>query len=247
MRHAELLVEADVLRRKRGGDGDADARRNAGLEATRLKRDALNVVAEIAKINRAIELLGPITESINSRLNIVHYHYKNWKDVKETGTYAGKLSERLGGNGHVNAIKYNAEVIAFLQNAHALCDSLPYVLNLYLRVVSFDSRSIGWTQQSIELLETGARNLGENLLADRLVAFSKQPLFSKLQDIVNCAKHKHLVPIFYANGRTVFAESDGEWKASETDVHEFMVAVDNVLLPLVLDMLRLTSQHCPSS
>lgn len=183
---------------------------------------------------------------MNRRFDIVHYHYDNWMEVREKGTYAARLVDRWGGDGYINAIKYNAEVIAFLQNVHALCDTLPYIMNLYFRVIDLDNRSIGWNERTLSQLVAAAVKNEEAELAERLTKFSEHPRFIELQSIVNCAKHKNLIPVFYKESSAYFGELDGEWKASEIDVHHFMLEVDGVLLSQVEDMLRIASEW-PSS
>jgi len=228
------------------GEGDVSARRAAGREATRLKLDAKAIKQRIAQVDKAIKLFGPIVPSINRRLDIVHYHYDNWLEVSEKGTYSARLVDRWGGDGYINAIKYNAEVIAFLQNMHALCDTLPYIMNLYFRVIDLENRSIGWNGRTFPQLVAAAVQNGEAELADRLTKFSEHPRFVELQSIVNSAKHKHLIPVFYKNSSAYFGELDGEWKASEIDVHQFMLEVDDVLLSEVQDMLRIASEWSSS-
>jgi len=239
---ARRAAEEQIFIKNHAG---AIERSAAGQEATRLKHAVRAIEDQLKQVDAATSLLGPVVPSINQRVKNVHYHYDNWLEVKERGIYAAKLSSRAGGDGYINATKYNAEVAAFLQNVHALCDSLPYILNLYFRIFDLDSRSIGWSERCIDLLADAARSRGEMLLADQLIVFAAHPKFLKLQDIVNCSKHKHLVSIFYKGDSTFFAELSDGWQASDTDVHEFMLAVDDQLLPLFLKMIELAS-HQPS-
>lgn len=174
---------------------------------------------------------------------MVHYHYNNWMAVEKTGLTAARIVSKLGGDGYVNTPAYNAEVIAFLQNVHALCDSLPYILNLYFRVHDFSYRKIGWNKITLNLLEDAARETGEENLSTRLKEFSKNDLFIKLQDLVNCAKHKHLIPIFFHEGRAVFAKLDGKWLPSSLEVHQFLLRIDNELIPLVWAILRIAAER----
>jgi hypothetical protein len=232
-----------VLQEVRIASSCNDEKKSAGIEMSVLKKQLRAHEQTLMKVRQGIALMIPITPSINRRLDAVHYHYENWFKVIEKGTYAAQLSVSLGGDGYINAPKYNAEVIAFLQNTHALCDSLPYVLNLYLRAFDLERRDIGWKKDKLRALRDAAAANGEVELAQHLESFAENTRFLKLQDIVNCSKHKHLVPMFLSHGKVFFAKLDGSWTPSDIDVHEFMVGVDNELLGQVEKMLQLAADH----
>ena len=246
--HLQLLVDQGrvrlaTLQEARAAGDRTEEKKSGAIEVRMLEKQLESYDQTLQKVRQGIELMIPIAPSINRRLAAIHYHYENWLEVIEKGTYAATLSVRLGGDGYINAVKYNAEVIAFLQNTHALCDSLPYVLNLYLRAFELDSRNIGWRKGKLQKLRDTAVAKGEAELARHLDLFAENARFLKLQDIVNCSKHKHLVPMFLRNGKVFFAKLDGSWKPSDIDVHEFMVGVDNELVDQVEKMLRLAASH----
>ncbi|MES2298681.1 MAG: hypothetical protein V4582_16675 [Pseudomonadota bacterium] len=235
-----LLAEAKVFADQRK-TGDTESRRTAGKEATRLRRLAQQMCDELEQITVALDLLGHIIASLNRRQEMAHYHYSNWLEVEEKGVYAAKAFQKLGGDGYVNAIKFNAEVLAFLQNVHAICDSFPFALNLYLRSCDFGSRSIGWNEKTMEAFRLSTATSGEIELFNRVERFFADEVFLTLQGIVNCAKHKHLVPIYFNGTKTVFGKLDGKSGHSDLVVKEVMIKVHDVLLPLLIEMLRLVS------
>jgi hypothetical protein len=233
-----LLVDASVFANQRK-NGDAKSRCADGKESTRLKKEAQEKSEEIDQIAVAVDMLRYIVPSLNRRQEIAHYHYSNWLEVEEKGVYAAILSRKLGGDGYVNAITYNAEVLAFLQNVHAICDSFPYLLNLYLRTCDFESRSIGWNDKTMDAFRGASKNSSEKELLKKLENFFTNAAFLTLQKIVNCAKHKHIIPIYFNGTKAVFGKLDGESGLSDLGVKDVMIDVHDSLLPLVFEMLQL--------
>lgn len=239
-----LLADAKRYSAKRE-EGDVASRCAAGKEASRLKKEAACIGKEIKKIELAENLLQTIVLSLNLRQATAHYHYSNWLEVEEKGIYAAMLDLRLGGNGYVNAVKYNAEVLAFLQNVHAICDSFPYLLNLYLRSFDFESKTIGWNASTLNGFRETLSSIGEQLLLRKLDKFCSNEDFHTLQKIVNCAKHKHVIGIYFDGSKTFLGKLNGEAGPSDLGVKEAMIKFHDSLLPLIFEMLDLALVGTP--
>lgn len=237
-----MLAEAAALTTQRDNKDDpVESRIKASKDASNLRDRAKEIQNEIEQINIADALLGRIVSTLNLRKDIALYHYINWCENEECGLYAAQLSLKLGGDGYVNTPKYNAEVLGFLQNVHAICDSFPYLLNLYFRAFDFKSKNIGWNDKTMSAFREMTTISGETDLLKELEKFNKNKIFQNIQNIVNTAKHKHIIPIFFDGTKTVFGDLNGSPGHSDLSVKEFMIQVHNSLIPEILNMLKLAA------
>jgi len=87
---------------------------------------------------------------------------------------------------------YEAQALAFLQNIHALCDTVPYAINKIL-VRNDKIKEPKWNQTFIEAVEAKFPN--EPIFVETLKKFMQNDDFLRLKAYVNRAKHQHLVII----------------------------------------------------
>ncbi|MDP3842806.1 MAG: hypothetical protein Q8Q81_09440 [Oxalobacteraceae bacterium] len=175
---------------------------------------------EIEFLQTEVDSLCKALQSLDLRNTIGHYHYKRWQEIKDAAIPAAKLINMISGRpGRLNAPAYNAEVFAFLQNLHAICDSVPYVLNILLNRVPIEHTDVGWKPSLLK--KHDPRGEDKNIFPkkreitngeiearqefyEKLLEFSKDEIFAQLKGLVNRTKHKHLVPIFYDDGLISF-------------------------------------------
>ena len=87
---------------------------------------------------------------------------------------------------------YEAQALAFLQNIHALCDTVPYAINKIL-MRSDKLKEPNWNQDFINAVEDKFPN--EPIFVETLKKFMQNDDFLRLKAYVNRAKHQHLVII----------------------------------------------------
>ena len=152
--------------------------------------------------NDAIVQLELCTQSIHRWLKYCEYHYANLEDaVKEPNLNLDRISvyQRAGENVPVRYV-YEANIAAFLNSLHALLDSFPYLLNIFIPVMTTtESTSIKWHEIFIEKYQ----NMD---FYDELLNFLMDRTFHKVKGYVNTIKHKHLIRISNQRDHLEFEE-----------------------------------------
>lgn len=141
--------------------------------------------------NDSIVKLEACTQSIHRWLQYCEYHYVNLEDsATESNLILDRISiyRRAGETVPVRYV-YEANIAAFLNGLHALLDSFPYLLNLFIPVTADpESTSIKWHESFIKRYESMA-------FYDELMDFLMDSTFHKVKGYVNTIKHKHLIRI----------------------------------------------------
>ncbi len=143
------------------------------------------------KDNELIVKLELCTQSIHRWLQYCEYHYVNLEEaVKEPNLRMDRaLSYRRPGETVPVRFVYEANIAAFLNSLHALLDSFPYLLNLFIPVrENPDSIDIKWHRNFINKYEGFA-------FYDELIGLLMDSTFHKVKGYVNTIKHKHLIRI----------------------------------------------------
>lgn len=131
------------------------------------------------------------TQSIFRWLQYCEYHYVNLDDaVKKPNLHLDRaLNFKRAGDTVPVRYVYEANIAAFLHSLHALLDSFPYLLNLFIPVTDDpESTSIKWHQSFI-------RKYNRLTFYDQLLGFLTDTTFHKVKGYVNTIKHKHLIRI----------------------------------------------------
>jgi len=140
--------------------------------------------------NASLEQLEITSQSINRWVQYCQYHYfmlKESTSVDDLQDDKFLQIRRKGENVQLRFV-YEANIAAFLNSIHALLDSFPYLLNLFIPVMKHDSKSIKW---NINYL---IKYKGYEFY-DELIAFMLDENFNKVKGYVNTIKHKHLVRV----------------------------------------------------
>lgn len=131
------------------------------------------------------------TQSIYRWLQYCDYHYVNLVDATtEPNLRFDRISvyRRAGETVPVRYV-YEANIAAFLNSLHALLDSFPYLLNLFIPVMEEpESTSIKWHESFIN------KYRGMDFY-DELRGLLLDTTFHKVKGYVNTIKHKHLIRI----------------------------------------------------
>lgn len=140
--------------------------------------------------NSSLEQLEITTQSINRWIQYCQYHYFMLKGCTSVDDlkYDESLQIRRKGENVQLRFVYEANIAAFLNSLHALLDSFPYLLNLFLPEMEPDSKSVKWKIQYLKKYK-------KYEFYDELIAFFLDENFNKVKGYVNTIKHKHLVRI----------------------------------------------------
>lgn len=139
----------------------------------------------------SIVKLDVCTQSIYRWLQYCEYHYVNLMDTAtEPNLKFDRISVyRQPGKTVPLRYVYEANIAAFLNSLHALLDSFPYLLNLFIPVNEDpESPRIKWDKSFINKYEGMAFHEG-------LVSLYMDPTFHKVKGYVNTIKHKQLIRI----------------------------------------------------
>lgn len=91
--------------------------------------------------------------SIQKRLNHCEYHYSVLEELYGDPKFALSSIATIRTNGIELRTIYEANILAFLQNLHALIDSLPYALNIAVRKFDIDDKIVGWNKDLLKSLK----------------------------------------------------------------------------------------------
>ncbi|MDD2162235.1 hypothetical protein N1078_16835 [Pseudomonas sp. MIL19] len=144
-----------------------------------------------AENNDSIVKLEVCTQSIYRWLQYCEYHYVNLEDAatKSNLRFDRISAYRRAGETVPVRYVYEANIAAFLNSLHALLDSFPYLLNLFIPVKEDpESTGIKWHESFIKKYE------GMDFY-DELICLFMDSTFHKVKGYVNTIKHKHLIRI----------------------------------------------------
>lgn len=142
---------------------------------------------------------------------------------------------------------YEANIAAFLNSLHAVLDSFPYLLNLFIPVVENpDSSRVSWHENFINKYQGMS-------FYDELMDFMLDRTFHKVKGYVNTIKHKHLIrvsnkwdhlefeeyiykqPYRTDQGTLIFQQEVVE----SEDVFSFIEQCHNKLIPKLFNLLNI--------
>lgn len=204
-----------------------------------------------------IAKLEVCTQSIYRWLQYCQYHYVNLDDaVKEPNLRLDRAALSLTRAGETVAVRYvyEANIVGFLHSLHALLDSFPYLLNLFIPVIKdFESTSIKWHQSFIDKYR-------EQAFHSELTELLMDSTFHKVKGYANTIKHKHLIRILnhwdhlefdVFSYKRPYLDEDGVLKfslatVSEEHVIPFIQDCHNELIPKFFNLCEsvLSSKIC---
>ncbi|PLY11756.1 MAG: hypothetical protein C0631_19005 [Sedimenticola sp.] len=152
-----------------------------------LKQQELN-----AEEDDLIDKLEVSTQSIHRWLQYCEYHYICLVGASEEGDLR---LDRISSTGYRRAGEtvtvryvYEANIAAFLNSLHALLDSFPYLLYLFIPRGKSNFRELKWNKEFIDRYK-------DESFYDELMNFLLDRTFNKVKGYVNTIKHKHLIRI----------------------------------------------------
>lgn len=193
-----------------------------------------------------IENIERASQSIHRWLQYCQYHYFNL--VNSTGAAdlaMDRVSQyrRKGENVTVRYV-YEANIIGFLNSLHALLDSFPYLLNLFIpKFKNPDSKSIRWGSDFVG-------KYSDCIFFDELRDLLTDQTFNMAKGYVNTSKHKHLIrivntftklefeeftylqPVVEANNQVSYLRST----VPQQDAIEFVVNCHDKLIPKFFEL-----------
>lgn len=145
-----------------------------------------------------------IFNTIHKRKEFSELHYYEFMKCFGEGGHLLEM-ERAGvvftdaGKRHNNRIHYEANIFAFAQNLHALCDSFPYVASRVLGPLEYtgkkgkqqlSKKQCGWNDVFLKSVEETHPQLTEFLA--QIQRFASEKSFLLLRGLVNQCKHQYL-------------------------------------------------------
>lgn len=185
-----------------------------------------------------------------SQYGALHFH--------ELGKCIGESKlelERAGlmfkdaGNIHDNRTYYEAHIVAFVQNLHAVCDSFPHVVPLMLGPLRYLDKNRnpvllpksqhGWSKRFFDAVVYS--NPSAAKLHRRLERFMSDTDFLILKGLVNQNKHQYLARILNYRTHLCFEKIEYQDKADkgkkvvlkDVDAVAFMMRCHNKLFPKI--------------
>lgn len=160
--------------------------------------------------------------SVNHRLQFCEYHYSV---LKEVVTPQNLAFEKLGtfhraGDSVSVRIVYEANIVTFIQNLHALLDSFPYMLNLFFKVYDDpELKHINWSKQFLDEYQ------GKSFSGELHDFFIKKE-FHRLKTHTNDMKHKKLLLV-----RNEWSHLELETFPQNEKVMEYLTNCHDKLIP----------------
>lgn len=171
--------------------------------------------------------------SIQKRLDYCEYHYSVLEERYDDPKFALGSVVDFSTNGIRLRTIYEANILAFLQNLHALIDSLPYALNIIIREFSdIEKGNIGWNKDFLKAFKSHS-------FYASIFSFFEDENYIELRNLVNKQKHKHLIRIRHI-GRSLYLEeypcevNDGQNNAAtpiSLDAKTFLASLHDDLVP----------------
>lgn len=131
------------------------------------------------------------SQSIYRWLQYCQYHYSNLLSSTRQADLVFDRVSQYRREGECVGIRYvyEANIVAFLNGLHAVLDSFPYLLNLFIPVYeSPDSIDIRWSKRFVDKYK------GWCFYAN-LRDFILDPTFNDVKGYINTTKHKYLIRI----------------------------------------------------
>lgn len=196
--------------------------------------------------HEVLDKLKYSTESIYRWLQYCQYHYHVLKRATTTrNLWRDKaLSYRRAGEVVPLRYVYEANISAFLNNLHALVDSFPYLLNLFITVENdFDNTRIKWHENFL-------KEYSDMPFYSELIDLMMDNTLHKVKGYVNTIKHKYLIRIAnhgdrlefekynykkpYSNARSKLTFSSEEVQSQ--NVITFIEKCHDTLIPKLLNL-----------
>ncbi|WP_457808972.1 hypothetical protein [Kushneria sp. EE4] len=186
---------------------------------------------ELSEKNEDTHKLDLALQSIQHRINYCEYHYSEIEEVtNKKALLIDRLSTPKSDEIPIRTI-YEANTFAFIQNLHALIDSLPYALNIFITVCpTIEHYRINWNNGKF------IKSYESYPFYASLMSIHGDEIFAKLKSLNNRVKHKHIVRI-RNNPKSLLFDNftykyNGQSKSVlDEDVKTFLEDCYNHLLP----------------
>ena len=194
-----------------------------------------------------LEELEIATQSINRWVQYCQYHYFMFeKSTSKEMLLDDKIFSMKYDDTNIDIrYVYEAHIAAFLTSLHALLDSFPYLLNLYIPFKKINDRKVGWNYYEFLMLYKGKSFYRE------LISFYEDENFNKVKAYVNVIKHKNLTRVGNYGNHLEFESfkyrvptlKDDKIKSTPkieegSDVLKFLQNSHNELIPKFFDLCR---------
>jgi hypothetical protein len=199
--------------------------------------DLLRLKKQELKTDDSVEIhsLDLALQSIQKRLDYCEYHFYEFNNFSTQVCLLNDSISKTETNCFSVRTIFEANTYAFIQNLHAVIDSLPYALNIIFTVEkNLGDQSIGWKPKFIDKYKTFT-------FYGPLDQMFKSELLSKLKTLSNTIKHKHLIRIKNDGDTLWFDDFTIKYQnkniiISNQNVKEFIIETHNILIPNLLGL-----------
>lgn len=210
---------------------------------TKMENPTLNLdefTSKVANNNNKTKLHLAL-QSFAKRYSYASHYYDDFL----SHSVEGKLSlERFDSSGNLRK-NFEAPIVAFVANAHAMMDSFPFVLYLALKPLCYlnneereervSARECGWTEKFLNSIRHTYP--GNRTLASLFQELIEDENFKLLRKISNNNKHKFLARIKNDGKSLEFEIIDFENnQTAHVDVKEFLVNSHDKLIPKITSL-----------
>jgi hypothetical protein len=182
-----------------------EARRQENMKIKQCKLHIETLLSTVKLTDPLHHELSLALYSVGKRSDFAHLHYHEvikCMDNKLELERAGLIFTDAG-NIHPNRTYYEANIFAFVQNLHAVCDSFPYIVFLMLGPLRYTDKDGGIANLRQSQCSWSANFLAavvetfplQTKLHRKLKRFMGDREFLVLKGLVNQCKHQHLVRI----------------------------------------------------
>ena len=187
-------------------------------EFVHLKKD--DITASLEKLERS-------SQSIQRWLQYCLYHYDVLSSINVSDLALDRIGEyqRTGESVPLRYV-YEANIMAFLHSLHALLDSFPYLLNLFIPVENDPEKpAIKWSKKFLEKYKNYKFH-------NELLEFFMDETFNKLKGYDNIIKHKHHIRIVNKRSHLEFEKYEYKMpdrKGTEIKFHNKTMTGENIM------------------
>jgi hypothetical protein len=175
-----------------------------------------------------------------------HYHWNQFIATSNITSWAESLVWQFNrdDDGFSDKYKCEANIIAFLQNIHIICDQFPFALKSSTIanwkkkdgniLTDFDC---GWHNNFYHALKNISNS--DNLI-NKMRDFEKDEDFILLKKIVNTSKHRYLNKISFKEDKLTMTshafDENEELSTCDLDVNVLMKRIHNNLIPKIFEL-----------
>ena len=199
--------------------------------------ESLNPELELKKKER----FNVACRTLNYQDEYCRYHFEAFEKELDLFKLAklGKLEAKKINNPQCYRIAFEANIYAFFRGFHALIESVPYLLNIFIEAENdIEKRYINW-KSIVKFCENSSTY---NTALEKINAVLKTDSYKELEHLVNVSKHRRIVRIdsgtFSMAKTPKFYKNDLDMEFRCYEVKALMETIYNELHPEIINVIK---------